>query len=64
MTLKRRNPTLSGGALQNIDMLGGFDGLEITPRSPFNQAVRHISRRARVSRPHASVLAELMGVRR
>lgn len=64
MTQKRRNPAGQGGALQNIEMLGGIDGLEITPSSPFNQAVRHISRRARVSRFYAAVLAEEMGVRR
>jgi len=63
MTHKQRNPTGQGGASKIVNLVW-LDGSNITPGGSFNQAVRHISRRARVSRPHAAVLAEIMGVRR
>jgi hypothetical protein len=63
MTHKRRNPAVQGGVSEIVN-LWRVDGPELTPNLSFNQAVRHISRRARVSRPHAAVLVELMGVRR
>ncbi len=59
----KQNPGgCSAGVSESIIPVG-IDGFEHTPGGSSNQAIRHISRRGRVSRPYASVLWEMMRTR-
>lgn len=65
MTHSKRNPGAGTAGASEIAGYRHIDAFESTPAIVFEQAARCIARRARLSIPHARVIASLrMGARR